>query len=465
MHPLPNESIATAPACSAYTHDSGWSSYLTATPLTICDGHSQIVCAMRAPQQRRGAQKVGYFCWIRGAYEVNHRAGHREWRAYCAPTRHWSGRLDDKFLIDAFGKRHNHFQPIVPAGNVRPYLSVHRPSQLPARLRFAAEHSEVAYLLNGDQVTLPNFNPWHGSADVLNLFVVQRMLASPSVGGSDGAKLAANLSIYPVAGCQGFGPGRGSHDLWKALTPAPIHSPAPPLLPAGHPSHSPPLRRVVGQRPRPRGRGGRRLAEDASIRRLAAVVLSPAPRKAPIWSIPGARFSRCPHRSDVLHDFRRIVSHALDASAPAVPALLRAWRASPADAPVRLFTAPPSSTATAPTATAANTSAAVASPPPPPPPLPTRLVYVVRRSSSKQGDPLACRRCLWNVVRLCEALAAALPGATVVLANPGELPFGTQYALFRESDLLLGVHGSAFAWSLFLTPSQAVSRRAGNYYY
>mmetsp|Transcript_1423 Transcript_1423/g.2998 ORF Transcript_1423/g.2998 Transcript_1423/m.2998 type:complete len:102 (-) Transcript_1423:193-498(-) len=31
-----------------------------------------------------------------------------------------------------------------------------------------------------------------------------------------------------------------------------------------------------------------------------------------------------------------------------------------------------------------------------------------------------------------------------------------QYALFRMSDLLVGVHGGAFGWAPFLSPSQAV---------
>lgn len=44
----------------------------------------------------------------------------------------------------------------------------------------------------------------------------------------------------------------------------------------------------------------------------------------------------------------------------------------------------------------------------------------------------------------------------MLLANPDELSFFEQYSLFRHADLLMGVHGSAFAWGVFLTPSQSV---------
>ena len=50
---------------------------------------------------------------------------------------------------------------------------------------------------------------------------------------------------------------------------------------------------------------------------------------------------------------------------------------------------------------------------------------------------------------------AAYPGALVVVANPGTLPFVTQLALFRYADLLLGVHGSGMTNALYM--------RAGSY--
>lgn len=101
-------------------------------------------------------------------------------------------------------------------------------------------------------------------------------------------------------------------------------------------------------------------------------------------------------------------------------------------------------------------------------------------SGTKDGKP--CHRCLHNLDELARALASAYPGALVVVANPGRLPglltqcqhfaakclpacalltlprllcihagglpLVTQLALFRYADLLLGVHGSAFAWGV-----------------
>jgi hypothetical protein len=85
-----------------------------------------------------------------------------------------------------------------------------------------------------------------------------------------------------------------------------------------------------------------------------------------------------------------------------------------------------------------------------------RLVYVVTRAPPGINTLLKCHRCLWNVEALADAIAHALPGSTVLLANPGELPFLEQLLLFRTADVLVGVHGSAFGWGFFLTPTQAV---------
>jgi hypothetical protein len=93
---------------------------------------------------------------------------------------------------------------------------------------------------------------------------------------------------------------------------------------------------------------------------------------------------------------------------------------------------------------------------------PRRLLYFVRRSAGDRvvapssTSSTKCSRCLWNVEALAAALASAMPRTLVVLANPGELGFAQQYGLFRAAHVLLGLHGSAFAWGTFLTPSQAI---------
>ena len=536
MHSLPMKPPpATSSKCDTYS--SGWDGYLSAKPITICDGHSTIRCALRG----RGLKTSGYFCWIVRPYVVSARVNGtvgREWHAFCQPTHHWSGSVDDPLLVQTFGKLHNHFNPSREARNIRPYVRVRDPSELPAHLRVdgsrqqqpAAGQHEVAYLLNGDQVTLPNFNPFHGSADVLNLFVVQRMLATPSIGGTDGARLSTNMSLYPLSGCVGMGPGRGTHELWRVLIPGAIHPPASYLRGgaataratargqrrrhfgrsleardnSSHGVRSPSLRLLQerhhaaslwwshngraemhtgpggssgggsggsgggiskrrkraatahqlpwsasrSQRSRQQGRPAVRFAaadtdlafDDAALRPIAAAVLSPHPRSAPIWAIPSKDFRRCPHRSAVLHDFRSAMVAQLDSVAAPLESLLSKGQREERSSPVRIFEAPRVAATDAPNASA-------------------RLVYFVRRSHNRANvdTSLSCHRCLWNVERLCTAIARVLPPRSrVVLTNPGELPFAQQYALFRHSDLLLGVHGSAFAWGLFLTPTQAV---------
>ena len=88
-----------------------------------------------------------------GAYEFY------EFHAFCNPTKHWDGRTDAPIFSSFFGRLHNHFSP--PQQNVRPYLRVHRMSELPTSLRKQGSETllagEVAYLLNGDQVHLPRF--------------------------------------------------------------------------------------------------------------------------------------------------------------------------------------------------------------------------------------------------------------------------------------------------------------------
>jgi len=173
--------------------------------------------------------------------------------------------------------------------------------------------------------------------------------------------------------------------------------------------------------------------------------------------MPGPSFRDCPHRSSVLHDFRREATARLDATLPAVRGLLRKMarprpfngtgmstraRATLAGDLYALQSATGSSQRTAP-------RGAVKQP---------RLIFVMQRSSSRVdiNQTRNCRRCLWNIDELTRALAAAHPSALVVRANPGELSFQEQYALFRAADVLVGVHSGSFGWGVFLTPSQSV---------
>jgi len=196
------------------------------------------------------------------------------------------------------------------------------------------------------------------------------------------------------------------------------------------------------------------------LRPIAAVVLSPQPGSAPIWNLPGP-MRKCPHRAAVLHDFRRVIGAQLDPQIPELSRLLARMK-SKSPTSVKFFFAPSSTGAQRHEGQAGGVqeiedllgtlqrSAVIGGR--------MRIVYVVRRSAGAvdPGTARNCHRCLWNVEELSKGVARLLAGALVVLANPGELPFVAQYALFRAADVLLGVHGSAFAWGLFLTPSQAV---------
>lgn len=177
-----------------------------------------------------------------------------------------------------------------------------------------------------------------------------------------------------------------------------------------------------------------------TMHRIAAVVLSPNPWRAPIWTIGSHGFRHCPHRSAVLHDFRKFMGNELDKSAPSLETMLNEWGKSGTGL-VRVFREP------IPPGSGSRSS-----------PTAGKTVYFLRRSSShgSANTTTSCSRCLWNVERLCEELVRVLPkGSRVLLTNPGELPFIQQYSLVRHADLLVGVHGSALALGLFLTPSQA----------
>ena len=591
MHRVPDAPAPAAPReCSTYA--TGWRSFLAAHPLTLCDGHSTIECAMRPSPG--SAPPVAFFCWVRHPYYEPGSGG--VWHAICDPTAHWSGDLNDPMLIQAFSRGHNHFRPNAVHPNVPEYLQVHRLASLPAgelatAPRLRAEQGEVAYLLNGDSVTRPRFNPWHADADLLNYYITSRMLSSRAIGGPDGAALAANMSVYPLAGCNGMAAGRGNWDVWRSLAPH-VHSARPPspsphrgtlsaarrawparrgvgserrvgsnspsdqswLLPwlrpgrrassrAAHttpraadaPPDTPPTGRrlatnnvsagestgrrlatLAGGRASARKsshshrdvprraqsqRGATRMLDVASFRSwrpIAAAVLSPQPWAGPLWQMP-TPMRTCPHRSEVLHDFRAAVCRRVDQLvAASVGARADAGSAGGADASggrgaagergervdklvasrgwdlvhgllsqilrnhsrsVRLYQAHPRADGIA------SRARPLRAPPHQPPRRPRsalrrapRIVYVVRRSKGhlRANETRGCHRCLWNVDTLSRAIAEAWPGALVLLANPGELSFHHQYALFRVADLLLGVHGSAFAWGLFLTPSQTV---------
>jgi hypothetical protein len=424
-------------------HASSWASYLEAKPLTLCAGHSTVTCAMREPPRvnaKSSGGARGFFCWIRRAYYLEET---HSWHAFCNPTTAWSGDVEASVLVETFSKQFNHFCPNAVAKNVRPYLSVHRMSELPAHLSSERSSGEVAYLLNGDHVTRPTFNPWHAMADLVNFFIARRMLAEPRIGGPDGPRLSANVSVYPIVGVDGMAPGRGDFDVWEALATGTVHpAPAPPNQP-------PP--RTAAQRfgmqlalmagswrqkadyqtyyRSKRGPATLSAEQRRALRPLAAVVLSPPPSAGPWWGMPGPSFRDCPHRSSVLHDFRREATARLDATLPAVRGLLRKMarprpfngtgmstraRATLAGDLYALQSATGSSQRTAP-------RGAVKQP---------RLIFVMQRSSSRVdiNQTRNCRRCLWNIDELTRALAAAHPSALVVRANPGELSFQEQCA-------------------------------------
>ena len=537
LHPVPATFPGTGHCQNDTTHFGAWPSYLNAEPITICENHSVIICALRY-QHPRTSRRTGYFCWIRHAY---HSHMSNSWHAFCDPTAAWDGNLQSPIFVDTFSRAHNHFAPNVIHKNVRPYLHVHGTALLPATARMSPDSGEVAYLLNGDQVTRPVFNPWHGQADLVNLFIVKRLLSMARIAGPDGAQLASNLSIYPMAGADGFGPGFGNYDVWRALAagtvhPAPPPSPAPPRPLAA--SAKPSKKRVL-LRSKASESGGRRLARlgidklhklravnhtnnDLGVRRglehsigvqihrfpreahqkridrksakppegrrewtggqssavpddlrpIAAAVLSPRPWEGPWWSMTDP-MNKCPHRSEILHDFRRAVVPHLDATLPSggVSHLLTRMKADHPNSTF-LYQLPLNGNRTRQGLSAprlppgkaqlwpAHTLAAVQSLSAPPARGDDKfgLIYVLRRSrgDATEKSIVECRRCMWNVDALARSLALSHPGALVVLANPGALDFTTQYALFRAADVLLGVHGSAFGWAPFLTPTQAV---------
>lgn len=541
LHPLPEGVAPDTSAKCNNTKATNWQRWLSARPLTLCDGHSKLVCAMHGNRKT----ERGYFCWARHAYQASTTS---KWHLFCDPTEHWNGQHDARLLENTFSPHFNHFGT--------PYLRVHPLASLPTSLpQLGSSTGEVAYLLHGDSVVEPHFNPWHANADLVNFFIVQRLLALPQLGGSDGGVLAAAMSVYPVRGCNGMGPGRGNYDVWRVLTTGTVHAwrkdvaeayrkrkedsaraaaasikhfrarprdisddsaqraataatarrgpygrgrkdyagaalnfsaaVARAYLPAvartmrsGMMGRS--LGEVAERRSRPSTRSGRYSGTSAqqakaralsrqtgawvdpvaavngnrsqrlgsrgnrthwlpdglrSLRPVTAVVLAPSPWRSPIWST-GEAIRKCPHRSEVLDDYRRHVGRRLDAALrPDVVALIIAAQAERADSVHVLHAAEAGGDVRAlanetlrelpPTAAAPGRGR-------------VRLVYVVRRS---QGRPLqgagtgpsgelvssTCARCIWNVEALARGLAQMLPGAIVVLANPGELRFSLQY--------------------------------------
>ena len=457
LHRMPMGAVPSATHCNhIQSHNTAWDSFLSAQPLVICDGHSKIMCAMRAPPTTGakptrkgkwgGQTSTGFFCWIRHAY---HSPSASEWHAFCNPTPHWSGTQDDRVFLNAFTRGHNHFHPdAMPPHNVPQYMRVHRLAQLPDGLpsMLPPETGEAHFLLHGDSVTSPRFNPWHANADLLNFFITSRMLSKQSIGGDEGRGFAANMSVFPVAGCNGMGPGRGNWDVWSVITPGKVHMPLALLSPAEPRA----TRRRSSVLWSPVVEDMEQLSKTWV--RVAAVVLSPHAWASPVWSVQSA-MRQCPHVSSVLVDFRNFVTARLDPSIPGIGAVLRLIKRTHGSS-VQLLHAPLRTDGT-------RGQARSLEAPPRPHRSSTskrRLVYLVRRSKPNRGVSTThkCHRCLWNIDALAAALAEALPDALVVLANPGNLSFAGQYALFRAADLLVGVHGSAFAWGVFLTPTQSV---------
>ncbi len=57
-----------------------------------------------------------------------------------------------------------------------------------------------------------------------------------------------------------------------------------------------------------------------------------------------------------------------------------------------------------------------------------------------------------------------LPGVVVTAVDPGSLPFEAQFSLFRATDVLVGIHGAALAWGLWLQePGGLVEVQVGGF--
>lgn len=413
MHKVPNESTTTT---SCDTFNTCWEGYRSVESLTVCDGHSIIRCAMRGRSGhmtvgRNHHKRVPIFCWIEHPFEMTITTvdGNtiREWHAFCKPTEHWGGRLNDPLFVSAFSRQHNHFSP--GPRDVRPYIRVRRIEDQPRLGVQRIDDDESVYLLNGDQVTQPRFNPWHGLADLLNLFIVKRLLTTPPMDDvSNSSRWMDKMSLHPMSGCDGMSKGQGNDAIWRVMVSGRIF----------------PCAKKGALKPH--------VSSRTTVRRIGAAVLSPQPWRSPIWTIPNKRFYRCPHQSSILSDLRRQIVPHLDSGATSVNMLLARHMQK---GHIRVFDSSPSNSAQ------------------------YRITYFIRRSPSHVDvdSTRTCRRCLWNVEHLCRVIANALPpGNRVVLANPGDLSFSEQYSLFRHADLLIGTHGSAFAWGVFLTPSQSV---------
>lgn len=182
--------------------------------------------------------------------------------------------------------------------STREYLRVWPVDKLPPRFRQLNSNAvgEIAYLLNGDSTTQPRFNVWHGMADPINLFIISRLLLS--ITGTNAGNYP-NVTLYPVAGCGGMTPGRGSWDIWQALVSR---------IQTRKSSGKSTLEGVRGTaKALPTGR--------LVLQPVPLVVLSPEPWSSPMWTASSA-VTRCLHRSPILADFQRAVTSVLDPLLP-----------------------------------------------------------------------------------------------------------------------------------------------------
>ena len=393
LHSLPDSAPPEAPpGCDTFTSD--WTSYLKAETITLCSGHSTIQCARRT----RPTEAVGtpFFCWVRNAYQSTDAL---VWHAFCTPEKeHWDGDPEANILWATFGKKRNHFS----AQNG--YLRVHPLEDVPRTMAGKAAlpvgtTGEIAYLLDGDSQAVPKFNPWHANADLLNFFIARRMMSAFVHSAAD-----ASWSVFLLRGCGGLTHGRANWNMWRAIVGGgTIH--ARELWRPQHDVHAETL-----------------VSRNWTLRRAGIAVLSPDPWHSPLWQLQTS-IAQCPHRSSILHDFRAAIVPPLDKLVLNRAAFFRALRAEhPSN--VRFLGSPPERSRS--------------------------LVFLVRRANG-----VSCPRCLKNAEELAQALAAQLPGASVIAANPGSLSFTQQYALFRASHLVIGAHGSGVAYGICLTPAQA----------
>lgn len=345
---------------------------------TFCNGHSEIKCHMIN-------ENKAYYCIANNAYQKE-----SEWHLYCNPTNNWDGNLNGEIFKKTFSINHNHFLPNIVHKNVKPYIFVHPVNTLPPSITYA--RNSVAYILNGDSVVEPMFNPWHGLADPLNFFTVQKILNKTNY-----AHFNNITSIYPSAGCDGMRQGKGNWGLWKTLAKSKIYPCTKDLEKHG------------------------KIKKNKNLVAIKGLILSPQPWGSPIWYM-SSFVRRCPHQSQLFFEFRKHVTLKLDVKVPSIVKIIKKIKSAPS--------------------TILHNEHNY-----------QNIIYIIRRSSVVKSK---YKRVLVNIEELAKKISETYKNYLILLVNPSEISFLYQYALFRISKLIIGTHGAHGAFGIFLTPNQFV---------